>query len=251
MPRTIWDVELDVGGPIKVKRAFSMKQAKGFDPEDQFYSDVKITNSRIGLTASVTAYAETQDVAYKAALYFFGTMIDVLCFKVDLPLFLYYYKTDVVFNENPRTKRIVTQGEFSNSFRTAREFSLADDKSVLLRAMGWYRKGMMTYDPIEKFLSYWNVIESLGAKFHTQTDRTSSGAINQIYQCFLDYFGEDNSWHLPDRWINDRHDLRSQLAHGGVTVDIQTIETVSEQTDELRTVAHKLVSGIIQQKHWC
>lgn len=247
MPRIVWDVSLEVNGPVKVEQSFNMRQAKGFDPDDQFYSDVKIANSRNGLKANVTAYADTQDIAYKAALYFFGNMIDVLCYKVDLPLFLFYYNTSVSIDDEFRTKRIIDQELFSDSFRIAREYSLCEEKFVLLRTMGWYRKGITTYDPMEKFLSFWNVIEGIGAKFHERTPRTQNGAINQIYQCFLDYFGEANTWGLPDRWINDMHDLRSRLAHGGAPVDIHTIEEISSYNDVLKATAHRLMDSIIAQ----
>lgn len=244
MSRIVWEVKLEVGGAIKVVRDFDMWQAKGFDPSDQFYSDILIKNSCCGLTASITAYAPTSEIAYKAALYFFGNMIDILCFKIDLPLYLYYYHVTNRGNEEYTAKRILDKQLFKDSFRLAREYSTDDRKSVVLRALGWYRKGLMSSDPIEKFLSLWNVIESLGAKFHTKTDRTNSGAINQIYQCFLDYIGQQETWDLPERWINSMHELRSQLAHGGKTIDIHTIEEVSEYNITLKNQANLLLHKI-------
>ena len=244
MTRIVWEVKLEVGGPIKVAREFDMREAKGFDSDNQFYSDVSIKNNRCGLAVSITAYAPTSDIAYKAALYFLGNMIDVLCFKINLPLYLYYYHVTNRGDEEYVTKRIVDKQLFEDSFRIAREYATDETKSVVLRAFGWYRKGLMSSDPIEKFLSLWNVIESLGAKFHTPTDRTNNGSINKIYQCFLDNFGQENTWELPDRWINDMHNMRNQLAHGGRTIDIHTIEEVSKYNVTLKNQANLLLQKI-------
>ena len=244
MPRIVWEVKLEVGGAVKVARPFDMRQAKGFDPNDQFYSDISIKNGACGLIANITAYAPTSEIAYKAALHFFGNMIDVLCFKIDLPLYLYYYHVTNRGNEEYTTKRILDKPLFEESFRIAREYAVNTEKSAILRALGWYRKGLMSSDPIEKFLSLWNVVESLGAKFHAQTDRTNNGSINQIYQCFLDYIGQEETWGLPDRWINSMHELRSQLAHGGRTIDIHTIEEVSENNVTLKNQANLLLQRI-------
>jgi len=244
MPRIIWDVTLEVVGPVKVSRSLNMLQAKGFDTNDQFYSDVLIKSSRNGLTANITAYAPTAEIAYKAALYFFGNMIDVLCFKIDVPLNLYHITANSIGGVGYPIKRILDSHTIEESFRTAREYSIDENKSTLLRAMGWYRKGLTSSDPIDKFLAFWNVIQSLGAKFHTPTERTTNGAINQIFQCFIDYFGDQASWGLEDRWINTMHDMRNRLAHGGITVDIHTIEDVAGKNEVLRTQANFLLHKI-------
>ena len=68
--------------------------------------------------------------------------------------------------------------------------------------------------------------------------------LNQIYQCFLDYIGQEETWGLPDRWINSMHELRSQLAHGGRTIDIHTIEEVSEDNVTLKNQANLLLQRI-------
>jgi hypothetical protein len=244
MPRTVWEITLEVGGPVKVEHPFSMRQAKGFEQGDQFYSDIKIANVHNGLKANVTAYADTQDVAYKAALYFFGSMIDVLCFKIDLQLFLYYYNSSFSNNDGFATKRILTQELFVKCFNIARDYSMDEHKAAIIRAMSWYRKGIMTYDPIEKFLSFWNVIECLGAKYHTPTERTADGAINQIYQSFLDYFGCENEWGIPERWINEIHSIRNQLVHGVDAINIHTIEKVSQCNELLKATAYRHMQNI-------
>ncbi len=244
MQRVTWDVKLEVVGPVKVNQTVNMRQEKGFDSEDQFYSDVQIKSNRYGLTANVTAYAPTSEIAYKAALHFFGNMIDVLSFKIDAPLNLYHINSKSMGLGEYSVKRILDRNIIDESFQTAREYSINETKSAALRAMGWYRKGHISNDPIDRFLAFWNVIEILGVKFHTPTERTSSGAINQIFQCFLDYIGEETSWGLVDRWINNMHQLRSQLAHGGITIDIHTIEDVAEKNEVLQKQANLLLYKI-------
>jgi hypothetical protein len=244
MPSIIWDVTLEVVGPVKVNLPIDMRQAKGFNPDDQFYSDVLVKSSRYGLTANITAYAPTSEIAYKAALHFFGNMIDVLSFKIDAPLNLYHkYFTSIGLSEYS-VKRILDRNIIVESFRTSRDYSINERKSAVLRAMGWYRKALTSNDPIDKFLSLWNVIESLGAKFHTPNERTKSGAINQIFQCFLEYIGEEASWGLEERWINNMHQLRSQLAHGSITIDIHTIEDVAVKNEAIQKQANLLLHKI-------
>lgn len=243
MPRIIWDVKLEVVGPVKVNSSIYMSQAKGFDPYDQFYSDVLVKSSRYGLTANITAYAPTSDIAYKAAFHFFGNMIDVLSFKIDAPLNLYNMNFSSSTGEYS-IRRILDRNIIDDSFSIASEYSINESESTVLRAMGWYRKALTSNDPIDKFLSLWNVIQSLGSKFHTPNERTRSGVINQIFQCFLEHIGEEVSWGLEDRWINNMHELRSQLAHGGINIDIHTIENVAIKNEVLQKQANLLLHKI-------
>lgn len=72
MPRRkIWEVDIDINGPIAISRDISFKQEKGFD-QDQFYSNIKLKNSQTGITSSVTAYAERSEIAKTVAFVFFG-----------------------------------------------------------------------------------------------------------------------------------------------------------------------------------
>lgn len=84
----IWEVDLFIDGPISVKRQLNLNVAKGFRLVDQFYSDVELRKSGSGVFAIVTARADTQRLARKAALFFFGQMLDVLAVQTTQPLYI-------------------------------------------------------------------------------------------------------------------------------------------------------------------
>lgn len=82
-------MDLFVGGPVTLRRHFSTTQQKGFRPENPFYSSINISKvSSGGLRATVTARASDEQLAFEAAVVFFGRMLDVLALTVNLPLFL-------------------------------------------------------------------------------------------------------------------------------------------------------------------
>ncbi|MBZ9688279.1 hypothetical protein G9F72_018265 [Clostridium estertheticum] len=133
MPRLIWEVKFEVDGHIKVKSRMSLRQAKGF--LDQFYSDIVIQNSRLGITVSVTAYATNAVIAYKVALYFLSNMVDVLCCELDLPLFLYYYDVNARNKKDYTIKRIVEQEQIERCFYKSRDYQQSADLQPLLKSM--------------------------------------------------------------------------------------------------------------------
>ena len=61
---------------------------KGFPVDDPFYSDLEIMGMPSGLKATVTARAPDHGIAYKAAVFFFGHMLDALTLTVNRPMYL-------------------------------------------------------------------------------------------------------------------------------------------------------------------
>lgn len=129
----------------------------------------------------------------------------------------------------------------------ARRFELEQPK--LLRAIGWYSKGKISLNTFDQFLAYWNVIEILGKEFHTHTDRTQNGVKNQIYQCFIDFFGEIESWGLPANWIDNMYDKRNEIVHGGEDTTLEAINLVPELVPLLEQTAKSLIDHIIDSKY--
>lgn len=117
----------------------------------------------------------------------------------------------------------------------ARRFELEQPK--LLRAIGWYSKGKISQNTFDQFLAYWNVIEILGKEFHTHTERTQNGIKNQIYQYFIDFFGEIGNWRLPANWIDNMYDKRNEIVHGGEDTTLEAINLVSELVPLLEQTA--------------
>lgn len=247
--RTVWEVHLDINGPVKIERSFNLIQKKGVDL-DQFYSNISIRNSNNGFNAFVTAYAPNAILAYKAAFIYFGKMIDVLSFNMNLPLYQqYHHKHKSIDPEIYKVKKILRKYDFQKSFDESRQIELQSNGYTLLKALSWFRKARLTEDAMDQFVAYWNVIEILGTVFHTKTDRTKKGVINKIYQCFSDYFGEPKHWKFDEDWINKMHEIRSSLVHGGEFIDIEAIDRISTQLETLDITAYNIMK-IIKYKNF-
>lgn len=246
MDRRIWEVDLNMIGSLTINENISFRQEKGFDLY-QFYSDIVLEKSNSGIKATITAYAPNSGMAEMAAYVYFGRMTDVLSLDNELPIYLSMYEDSVRINSETYSRRRLEKSDFIKAFKMARKFELEAPK--LLRAIGWYSKGKVSQNTLDKFLSYWNVIEIVGKEFHTETDRTKKGVKNQIYQCFNDYFGDISGWNLPQNWIDDMYEKRNKIVHGGEDTTVESINNVSKLLPLLEKTCHSLINNIIDSKY--
>ncbi|WP_088356648.1 methylamine utilization protein MauJ [Bacillus cereus] len=246
MERKIWEIDFDVIGPISIERNIRFKQEKGFD-QHQFYSDIELSKSSYGFKATITAYADTIDMAETVAYVYFGRMRDVLSLTNDIPIQLNKNEGRFNMTRNFTSRRILTKSNIITAFNMARKFE--SEQSKLLRAIGWYSKGKLSHNTFDQFLAFWNVIEILAKEFHTVTDRTSSGVKNQIYQCFIDYFGEIENWDLPERWIDSMYDKRNGIVHGGEDITLEAIKETSKMIPLLEKTSKVLIDKIIDDNY--
>ncbi|MDW8518169.1 methylamine utilization protein MauJ [Priestia flexa] len=240
--RKIWEVDFDVVGPISIVNEINFRQEKGFD-QHQFYSDIRLRKSPYGIRATITAYADSISSAETVAYVYFGRMRDVLSLENDIPILLYKYEGAFNNQRNFMSRRLLNKSDIIAAFKMARKFEIEQPK--LLRSIGWYSKGKISQNTFDKFLAFWNVIEILGKQFHTETERTARGVKNQIYQCFMDYFGEIEGWGLPERWIDEMYDKRNEIVHGGEDTTIEAINTTSELIPLLEQTSKKIIDKII------
>lgn len=243
--RRIWEVDIDIIGPIMITENISFKQEKGYD-EEQFYSDITLRNEIFGVSATLTAYAETIDIAKTVAFVYLGRMIDVLNLDNDLAIVLQEHGNHIASKIQPVARRRFKKDELELAFKVARKLEL--EQRVLLKAIGWYSKGKISINTMDSFLSYWNVIEIVGKEYHTETERTT-GVINMVYQCFLDYFGTEDKWKLPERWINKMHDKRSSIAHGGEEATSEAINDIAVLIPLLSQTARRIILAVIDSKY--
>ncbi|MCF6277756.1 MAG: hypothetical protein L3J16_03275 [Anaerolineales bacterium] len=235
--KTTWEIDVFVNGPITVKGVVYLTEAKGFRIDDPFYSDIQIRSlGNAGVRATVTAFASSRELARKAALHFFAQTVDVLVLYTRLPLRLSLYenystRSSVRFNE----RRIVLRDEWRWAFREAR--MLAFSQPTFLRAIGWYRKGLIAEDPFDKFLAFWNSIEIVAGKYHPKNERSNKGSKSQIWECFKVLWSEHvDKWPIisgQTKWIDENYDIRKNIAHGVFTIDIQSIDDVAGQLNLL------------------
>lgn len=246
---TTWEVDLFVDGPVTLSRRHRTTQQKGFRPENPFYSDVEVTGIPSGgLRATVTARALSERLAFDAAVVFFGRMLDALAFEVDLPLFL------SLTEQGPRnsrvrhhSRRIIGSRQIDNAFRVADDLGMTEP--AFLRSLGWYRKGLYTEDPLDKFLAFWNSIEIVAAGYYKTVEaidqeRAEQGSKNQIWGCFIALWGTCERWpNIPgdDRWIDENYEIRTKIAHGISPVGIEIVTLVVNRLDVIQRVAHRFL----------
>lgn len=188
-----------------------------------FSTQVTLKSAAQGIIATVIARAYDQTGANDAAVYFVGQALDFLCLQMDLPLHLSLFRPEF----RPlatHIKRRVEEDEWLNAFQLGREYSMT--RPYFSRAMSWYRKGVVSEDPIDKLIGFWSALEGIGATCHEKNDRTAQGIINQICNCFDQVWGSADKWQvIPNQAgvINEFYDLRNGIAHGFRRVDIETI----------------------------
>jgi hypothetical protein len=237
----IWEVDLFIDGPISVNRQLNLNVAKGFRLVDQFYSDVELRKSSLGVSATVTARADNQKLWRKAALFFFGQMLDVLAVQITQPLYIGLIEGQSIRSARQTVRRLVSE-EWLAAFNEAR--ALAKNEPTFLRAMGWYRKGLYTEDPFDRFLAFWNSIEIVAAKYHPKTEAAKGGTKNQTSECFRVLWGDRTTWPFiadDEFWIRDNYEVRKDIAHGIASINVEQVEPVLQKLDIIENVSHRFL----------
>src|SRR5436309_7924593 len=112
----VWEVDLYVDGPVSIRRRLLMTQQKSFRVDDPFYSEIEIQAIPSGLRATVTARASDEELAYKAAVFFFGRMLDALTLTVNKPLFLSLTERERIRGARHDVRRLIGPQEINEAF---------------------------------------------------------------------------------------------------------------------------------------
>ncbi len=147
----VWEVYLLVYGPISVDKTISINEPKGFQLEGQFYSDIEIRKQprSPGIEATVTAFAPSRQLAREAAILYFGQMLDTLAIKINQSLYLNFGDKARNSIDSHDTLRRVAKIEWQEAFQESRRLAIRE--ATFLRALAWYRNGLYTEDPFDKF----------------------------------------------------------------------------------------------------
>lgn len=221
-----WAVKLAVSGPVAVKRNLSVSVEKGFN--NPFLTTVNIRPAKHGVKVEIIARANDQIEANDAAVFFIGQMIDRLSFQLNLPLSVSLNGEQFQSGLSENVHRILTRDEIIDAFTVSRDYGLR--RGVLMRSLGWYRKGISSQDPIDKFIAFWCSLEGFGSESHRRNERTALGSINQILDCFNQVWGEPENWKvIPNEAgkINEFGHIRNGISHGFMPVSIETIRTIN------------------------
>jgi hypothetical protein len=238
-----YQVELTVTGAITIQRPIRFQADKELQLGNIFTSDVEIKKNAAGVTISVTVFTVDKDRAYQVALLFIGKMLDVLAIKINTALSIHMLDIKPVLERNT-VRSFLTDDDFRYSFSIARDLNLNETK--ILRALNWYRKGLYTDDPFDKFLAFWNSICVVASGYHTPDERTTQGIINQIWNCFITLWGQHpNSWPVINgdaNWVNDNNGIRNDIAHGLITIEINHITNVLDRLNTVQDVAYNFIT---------
>lgn len=235
-----WTTNIFVNGPIEVERDISFRSRKDIEFGDPLYSNVNIKKDKDGIKLSVNSFAPDIEFGKKAALIFSGLALDVLSVKTKCPLYVSLHE------QRPRSNyyvheilRTVTEEEWKFAFQESRLLTLTEP--TFLRALGWFRKGLNSDDPFDKFLAFWNSIEVVAGKYHTPNEKTSHGVKNQIWQCLFELWGECKDWKIiggQTDWIDNNYYNRNNVAHGIISIDVASIEEISNKLSIIEKLAN-------------
>lgn len=246
----IWEVEISVIGSVSIHDTIRIIARKDIDHPEPFYSKIKIKNNEHGFTAILTAFAPTSELAEKAAIIFFGRMLDVLTLRLNLSLQLDLANNVLIPKTHEKVRRIVDKDDFLLAFVDAR--LLAITKTTLLRSLGWFRKGKYSQDPYDKYLAFWNSIETTASKYNSNKEACKNkGSKCHIWECFKKLWGKCEDWEFiagQDKWIDQCNDIRKDVAHGNITIDISSIEKILTKLIEVENIAQKFLTDWMRKE---
>ncbi len=240
MPQlTEWEVDLNITGPFSVRAILNLDVVKGFD--NPFWTNVQIKKASHGALLTVITRAGNLEEANDAAIYFVDQMLDLLCLRIDLPLYLgLSSQTDP---GDMQVRRLISKPEWEEAFGLSRTYTV--HRPVFTRALGWYRKGRTTENPIDKFMAFWLSLESIGSKYSQANERTKRGAINQVCYCFDHLWGDFTQWKVianDETAVNNFYDLRNKIAHGSMEINLESIREVASELPKLKQLTHTFLS---------
>jgi hypothetical protein len=237
---TEWEVELAISGAVTLERnSLVLQVLKG--ELAPFTTPATLSKNSQGIRCILVARAYDELNANDAAVYFVGQALDMLSLRLNIPLYLNLFRPEYR-DLTSHVKRRVTEDEWVDAFRLGREYSL--DRHYFSRAISWYRKGLVSDDPIDKLIAFWSALEAIGSRYFRDSERTRQGAINQVCDCF------DQIWESSDRWqvipnepdvVNQFHRYRNGLSHGFIRVDIEAIRDIVQHLPRYQNLVHQFL----------
>lgn len=247
-----WEVTVKVFGSVSIKKPISFNTDKELNIGEIFRSDIELSPSNDGFDIKTTVRTNEQGTANKIALLFIGRMLDILSIKTDLPLFV-SLSNGHISKRQENVKAVIEKSEFQSAFELSRRINI--ENSTFHRGLSWYRKGLYTEDPFDKFLAFWNSIEIVANKYNpnpSQCQGKGKGNKCHIWECFKDIYGSNcNQWPIikgQNSWIDENYKVRTDIAHGIITIDIKSVEDVVNRLDIIKQVAYNFLVDWAQRK---
>lgn len=176
-------------------------------------------------------------------------MVDTLTLAVNRPMYLSLTERERSIAQRHHVKRIIQEVEFESAFSETHH--LAQSSPSFLRSLGWYRKGLTTDDPLDKFLAFWNSIEIVAGKYYRYVpaidkERAEKGSISQVWECFKALWGACEEWPVipgQTKWIDQSYAVRVGVAHGTEPIDIHKVAEVADRLPAIEEVSYRFLLG--------
>jgi hypothetical protein len=237
---TEWEVELAISGAITLERSsLVLEVLKG--ELAPFTTTATLSRNSQGVRCILVARSYDETNANDAAVYFVGQALDVLSLRFNTPLYLNLFHPEFR-DSGSHVKRRVSEFQWLQAFEKGREYSLY--RHYFSRAISWYRKGLVSDDPIDKVIAFWSALESIGSNYFRESERTSNKVINQVCDCFDQLWGPVESWKvIPNnpKVVNKFHEFRNGFSHGYMRVDIEIIRNVVNQLPVYQDLVHEFL----------
>jgi hypothetical protein len=128
-------------------------------------------------------------------------------------------------------------------------------EETLLKALSWYRRGISTADPVLGFLAIWNSLETVSAKFHEKSEKTTGKSKKQIFQLLSDHLSKSGSQYFNPKsddlwnWIEASYELRLDIAHGLRALDPSSNEKLRQAIPRLKSVVTAILRVMIDLRY--
>lgn len=238
-----WEIDFSVFAPLTLKKHIVFKAEKG-DPDFSFYSKIHLSDKPFGFNATVTADATQKDEAKIAGRVFFESMLNVLSFNIDEPLYIYEENINLK-KPNYSERRIIEEFDFKKAFEVARLFETTEPD--IRNAISWYSKALISNNVIDEFLYFYIVLEILANKYSSENEYTTNGVKNRIFQVFKDYRLLENNGDMPS-WINEMNAIRTDIAHGNEEINYNRILYISSKLVLLKEKTRDILKKIMDTK---
>lgn len=243
-----WKVSLVISGAVVLQEAFNEKLKKVYQGNEPVISNVQIKNIKEGLSVTLDAWAFDREEADHVAIYFISEMLNVLTLRLkDIPLYLHSSNFKIQ-DSDERIKRVVVKSELLEDF--GKGYRYGRERPTFTRALSWYRKGLISEDPIDRLLAFWLSLEVMGTYAEknekTQDKHGRPRTKNQILNCFDQMWGKVDRWEIipgENKWMDRVHCLRNTIAHGGKAVDVDFIKDVNSCFPRLQKLAHAFLTS--------
>ena len=234
-----WVFELNVFGPIQIPARFALDEVESFYFDDVFFRSIEVKGATQGAQCSIKAHAESGAVAGQVALHTLDQVAHILALQTNLALVVSRQESRPFARNNSSHKRIMDKMEWQQAFREAHH--LLHREPSYLQALGQYRKALGEENPINKYITLFQAMESVAR--HGSAIQLSGRVDIQttLEQSFAQLWKDKQQWpHLQREQglLEDLIDLYVKAVGGVVPIVPSIITRIADRLEVLHRLTH-------------